>query len=397
MNNFQNMLKNSLIPPPICKMAHETPATRDRYVDFLRAFSISVVVIGHWLSALIIRDSNGIKVYNAVGIIPGMWAITWVLQVMPIFFFIGGFSNFVTYNAFMRKGESKLAFLRTRAIRLFKPTSVFLGVWVLIQVILSLIFKNWSKVFHSIFILLTPLWFLAVYLGLVFVTPVVRKLHILYRAQTLIILVGLIMLVDFVRFYFKFNFASWANVGFVWLFVHQLGFFYADGSLLRIPKWAYWVMALGGLGALIFLTNIGVYPKSMVGTGLEKISNMNPPTICIAALTLWLVGAAMLLRGPISRWLARQKPWIMVIAANSMIMTLYLWHLTAYAIAFIILSQLGLGQQIESMVLWWLQRPVWIIIPGVVLIGLAAIFGRFERLTIMETKIKSLISQSKKI
>ena len=35
-------------------MAERTPATRDRYVDFLRAFSIATVVIGHWFIAIIV-------------------------------------------------------------------------------------------------------------------------------------------------------------------------------------------------------------------------------------------------------------------------------------------------------------------------------------------------------
>jgi hypothetical protein len=35
-----------------------TPASRDRYVDFLRAFSIVVVVIGHWTIALIFREDQ---------------------------------------------------------------------------------------------------------------------------------------------------------------------------------------------------------------------------------------------------------------------------------------------------------------------------------------------------
>ena len=34
-------------------MAAKTPPERNRYVDFLRAISIAVVVLGHWLMAVI--------------------------------------------------------------------------------------------------------------------------------------------------------------------------------------------------------------------------------------------------------------------------------------------------------------------------------------------------------
>ena len=33
------------------EMADQTPVERNRYVDFLRAFSIACVVLGHWLVA----------------------------------------------------------------------------------------------------------------------------------------------------------------------------------------------------------------------------------------------------------------------------------------------------------------------------------------------------------
>lgn len=51
----------------IFEIIKKTPATRDRYVDFSRAFSIIIVIIGHWLSAVVIKDENGIRVNNAVG------------------------------------------------------------------------------------------------------------------------------------------------------------------------------------------------------------------------------------------------------------------------------------------------------------------------------------------
>jgi len=363
----------------LAELAAQTPASRDRYVDFLRAFSITVVVIGHWISAVVLIGDNGIKVYNAVGAIPGTWVTTWVLQVMPLFFFVGGFSNLVSLDAFKRRGEPVSAFLRTRAVRLLKPTSIFLGVWFFIFVLLTVLFKVETQVAKASILVLGPLWFLGVYLIVTLVAPLMRELHRRYRVWLLVIPVVLTILIDLLHFWLKIPAVKWANVAFVWFFVHQLGFFYADGSLTRAPKRAHIAMTLGSLGCLLVLTNIGVYPKSMVGTGLEKVSNMSPPTVCIVVLTCWLVGAAMLLRDPLNRWLARQRPWMAVILANSMIMTLYLWHLTAYAIAFLLFYLIGFGCKAVGTPLWWLQRPVWIVVSAIILMGILRIFARFER------------------
>jgi len=363
----------------LAELAAQTPPSRDRYVDFLRAFSIAVVVFGHWLSAVILWDKNGIKIYNAVGIISGLWVTTWVLQVMPLFFFVGGFSNFITFDSFMRRGESLLAFWRTRLTRLLNPTIIFLGVWFIILLVLAIFLPGVARLVRCSILVFGPLWFLAVYIIVVLATPVMYKLHRLYHIWLIIALVTLTIIVDIIRFWLNIAVVSWINLVFVWLFVHQLGFFYGDGSLVRAQRWLYLIIALAGLVGLIILTNIGVYPKSMVGTGVEKVSNMSPPTLCIVVLTLWLVGLAMLLRGPINRWLAHQQPWMIVIWANSIIMTVYLWHLTAYAIAFLLLYPIGLGHQTDNALFWWLQRPVWIVVPCIFLAGLIAVFGSFER------------------
>lgn len=117
----------------------------------------------------------------------------------------------------------------------------------------------------------------------------------------------------------------------------------------------------------------------MVGTDVEQLSNMNPPTVCIVALTLWLVGLAMLARPALSRLLVRPGPWKAVIAANGVIMTVFLWHLTALLVAIIALRPLGFGLASDSTAHWWIERPLWIAAPAAILSVLVAIFARFER------------------
>ena len=87
----------------------------------------------------------------------------------------------------------------------------------------------------------------------------------------------------------------------------------------------------------------------------------------------------MLLRPVLARWLERTGPWKVTILLNSVIMTLFLWHMTAYLFTVLTLWPLGLGHQHDSTAGWWLERPLWIGLSAVYLTVLVAVFGRFER------------------
>ncbi len=64
-----------------------------------------------------------------------------------------------------------------------------------------------------------------------------------------------------------------------------------------------------------------------------------------------------------------------------MIMTIYLWHLTAMTLLVGLLLALGgLGLTLEPGTgVWWATRPLWMAVLIVVLAGFAGVFGRFER------------------
>lgn len=377
----------------LSEMARRTPPDRDRYVDFLRAFSITTVVFGHFFIALIYRRGGEIGVHNVVGVASGLWLVTWVLQVMPLFFFVGGFSNLKTYDSFMSRGSRYRDFMKTRAERLLKPTAVFLAVWTIVQVALHIFDVGGKGLIRLSFLPFGPQWFLIVYLGVVAATPLMLRLHRRYGVRVIVVLALLVAAVDALRFVLPqlrgletsirlggdHASAALPNVAFVWLLAHQLGFFYADGSLARLGRRGYAAIAASGFIGLVVLTNLGIYPRSMVGTDIEEVSNMNPPTLCIVALTFWLVGLAMLLRPALSRWLERERPWMSVIFANSVIMTVFLWHLTAYLIAILLLWPIGFGHESDNTLRWWAERPVWLIVPSLILIPIVAVLARFER------------------
>ena len=83
-----------------------------------------------------------------------------------------------------------------------------------------------------------------------------------------------------------------------------------------------------------------------------------------------LIGAAMLLRPRLTRWLQRRRPWKFTIFVNGAIMTLFLWHMTAYLLAILLLWPLGFGHQHDSTARWWIERPLWIAVPGLLTVAL---------------------------
>ncbi len=324
----------------IGELADRTPATRDRYVDFLRAVSILCVVVGHWTIAMIAWDHGFIRSTSAIGLTSWLWLATWFLQVMPIFFFVGGFSNLVAFDSYQERGKSTGAFVRDRLARLLRPSLVFLGVWAVVQIALHLadigatagpplwgdtrpLRRNAPAGRDDP---VRPPWFLAVYVVVVCISPWTIALHRRFGLWVPAAMVAGAFLTDAIGFMGGHPLARWANVAFVLLFPHQLGHAYGDESMTRWPRRAFWAMVVAGLSGLILLTNpplwklfgdiryswfpgIGTYPKSLLGTDIEAVSNAYPPTVCFMLGGVWSIGAVMLLRPRLSRWLQRRWPW----------------------------------------------------------------------------------------
>ncbi|MGH2687132.1 MAG: acyltransferase family protein [Actinomycetota bacterium] len=346
-----------------------TPETRDRDVDFLRALSIAVVVLWHWVFSITHWSDGRLTMPNPVGEVRGLWLLTWLLQVMPLFFIVGGYANLAGWRS---SSTDAATFLRKRAVRLLKPTALYVAVWAAVEVVLGLCVPSYPSVLRYGMVVFVPLWFLGVYLAVVVAVPLTARLH--ERAGVLVpVVMGAgIVLVDLARFRFEISEAGWVNGALVFFFAHQLGYFWRDG---RVAKGA---VAVAGLTALVVLTNLGVFPRSMVAVKGEAISNMNPTTACIAALAVFQLGVVMAVRPVLARWLQRRTVWRAVVAANGVAMTVFLWHMTAFLLAAVVFERVGGTLLAEPTAAWWAQHPLWLLAPGVILAGLVAVFARVE-------------------
>ncbi|MEU3605750.1 acyltransferase [Streptomyces sp. NPDC035033] len=348
------------------ELAAATPATRDRYVDLLRVASLAVVVLGHWLMAAVGPDG---RVGNLLAVVPELQAATWALQVMPVFFFVGGFGHALAHRS--RPGYAD--FLRARLRRLLRPTMVFVAVWGAVALAIQLLGADGGLMGVVLRLVTQLLWFVGIYLAMAALTPPLLRAHERYGWGAFGGLVAGAVLVDALRFAAGVPYVEFLNFVFVWLAVHQLGFLRADG-MLRRPA----LLAGAGLLGAAALVALGPYPLSMVGMPGEKVSNMAPPTLALLCHGLWLVGAVELLKGPGGRLVARAGVWRAVVAANGLAMTAFLWHLTAMLGVYGAMLGLGLELPAPASAAWWAQLPLRLAAAALLTALLVAVFRRFE-------------------
>jgi hypothetical protein len=104
----------ALFPSPAAVEAG-TPATRDRAIDVIRIVSLVGVVIGHTIMATSkLRD--GVFIWsNLLTASPVFQALTWVFQIMPLFFFAGVAASIESWTS----GTSWGNWLMRRCTRLY--------------------------------------------------------------------------------------------------------------------------------------------------------------------------------------------------------------------------------------------------------------------------------------
>jgi fucose 4-O-acetylase-like acetyltransferase len=153
-------------------LAEMTPESRNRYVDFLRAASILAVVTGHWMMAAPHFSEGGDpRLSHMLDVSQWTQWLTWLLQVMPVFFFVGGFSNGTSWNAALRKKTGYAVWLDSRLRRLIGPVFPLLVVWAVMVVV-----ARWQGVSDGMIrigskVALVPVWFLAVYMLVIVFVP----------------------------------------------------------------------------------------------------------------------------------------------------------------------------------------------------------------------------------
>jgi len=360
-------------------VAARTPESRNRYVDFLRAVSILMVISGHWLVAAPYVVDGELTLSSMLAYQRWTQLLTWVFQVMPVFFFVGGYSNGVSWQAALRDGKSYAEWLNGRLQRLVGPVLPLLVVWALLGIVAHVSGVRPEMVKAGSQMALIPIWFLAVYIGVVVLVPLTYRAWRRWGMASFWTLAILVAVNDVLFFAADIRAVGWLNYGFIWIGVHQLGYAWRDGKLQTGWNALWWSVA--GLAILIGLVTLGPHPLSMVSVPGEEVSNSLPPKLPMLLLGMIQIGLALALESPVRRWLERPTPWTATVLVNGMIMTIFLWHLTASTLITGVAVQLGnVGLTMEpGSGMWWATRPLWLGIFVIALAGLALVFGIFER------------------
>ena len=333
-------------------------AGRDRVLDLTKSFALLVVVVAH---ALAWDVSTGAPA-SILDLRPALAWVTWLLQVLPLFFAAGAVSNLASWD---RMCDAR-RFWRRRVSRLSTPAVLYALVWATVLLPLALVFEPVEMVGRY---LAQLLWFLGVYGAAVVAVPLTAR----WAARPVLALavwLGVIVAVDLVRWQVAPLF-GWVNMLLVWAWLHQLGY-----SLPALRARAPATLVTGGLvafGLAVAVAALGPYSTSMVSTAADpRLSNLSPPTVVLALYGLAQVLLLAALWPALHRLMQWRPAWVGVAVFGSRAVDVYLWHipLVGVVIATAWVTALGpaplsagwwaLHVTVAALVVplaWWLAGP----------------------------------------
>lgn len=357
-----------------------TPSDRNRVVDTWRVVALVIVVFGHWLAASIWVEPDGtLTVLNTLEWIPyASWA-TWIVQVMPIFFFVGGYASAKALEA---RSTNRRSWITNRFRRLYTPTVPVILVWVILALVLAN-FIDAELVYVGVLNATIPLWFLAVYLTLVAVAPLTYAWWLRVRWLSIAAFAAAAIVVDVAYIWLEVPGIGWLNLFFVWAVVHQIGYAWSTAETSRTvisPTRAFGLSAVA-LATLILVTSTDLYPVNMITIPGGGPSNVTPPTTAMILLAIVQIGVILGTRKAVGHLSQRRRVWKGIVGVSGFMMTIYVWHLTALSlvIAVGIFTFDGVAFSSEpGTTAWWLTRPVFYMVLVLATSVLVLVFGRFE-------------------
>lgn len=367
-------MRHPTMLPPATAAGH-----RDEMIDLLRSLATTTVVLWHWIFTVLVWREDGPHADNPIGYVSGLWSLTWVLQVMPLFFVAGGFVHSQAWARDRDKPGAWATFVKRRAVQLGVPALLLIAVVAAAGTTIVLLHEGGDPwVVRAVLLVLSPLWFLIVYMALVVTVPIWDRLDQRWGELVPIGLAVATMGVDLIRFRFDHPEVAWLNMVFVWGAAHQVGWSWE--RLRAGPKRFGHALMLIGFAGLVGLTNMGLYPRSMVGTTstADRFSNMGPPTLPIVALLIFQVGLVVANRDRIVKWADRPeiKRFIAWLSRNAM--PLFLWHSVGFAGFYALMRMVASVPETPSLE-WWLSRPLWLMGPAAFTIPLLAATRRLGR------------------
>jgi hypothetical protein len=327
------MAIGQLFPTPT-EVEASTPATRDRAIDVVRIVSLVGVVLGHTIMATSALRDDVFIWSNLLTASPVFQALTWVFQIMPLFFFAGVAASIESWTP----GTSWGNWLMRRCTRLYRPVFYYLAFWGVTLVALRVVLPE--HVYEPVAgISIQLLWFLGAYVMVLAAVP------LLYRITTTGRLVAatagvyaVVAVIDAARINVDgVSALGYLNMG-MWLIPGMLGVAYRRDLLSTRAA-----LALGGvmLAVNLALMGFGPYELSLVGIETQQLKNMTPPSLLLAGHAIMMCAFTIAAMPAIARWAQRPRVWWLTAIGNSGAMTLYLWHIPPLLAIHLVFDYLG--------------------------------------------------------
>ena len=168
-----------------------------------------------------------------------------------------------------------------------------------------------------------------------------------------------------------------------WFLFQMAGFAWKDGLLPTGRSLAVW--GAGFATAAAALIAFGPWPVSMVNFPGLTHSPTHPPTIALLLFGAAQSSFALAAAPALTRRLERHAgAWKAVVTANSMAMTIYLWHMTAGVIVLALFDQFGvIGANAPGTAGWWLAKVPFVAASLVVLALIVSRLARIERTALL--------------
>jgi fucose 4-O-acetylase-like acetyltransferase len=346
---------------------------RDLTLDLARVFCVLLVVVIHLLFIGVGRDADGELVISRPLEEQSWFAgVTWIGQIMPLFFVVGGFASITAWRSNVRRGGTAADYVKTRVLRLAQPSLPLFVFYVVVIGGATLLAIAPDLVGTVVEGAGSPLWFIAAYCLCQTLVPVMVRLHARAAGPTLGVLLLGVVLVDAARYASGIQQVGYLNMFFVWLLVQQIGFWYADGWFARRTWWQLVLLAAACYAALVPLTTVGPY-------NVDMLDNLNPPTLPLVLLGLAQACVLRLLRPALAKLMSTHVARAVVFLVGTRLMTIYLWHLPVIIIvAGIGLLIPGASPEPASPVWWWSRIAVYLVVLGL-LFALSFLVGRWEQ------------------
>lgn len=338
---------------------------RDLAVDYYRVSGVVLIVLGHWLAAAITYHDGQFGRQNPLLDLPWTQWLTWIFQAVPVFFLVAGYAGAVSWkHRYDGDSMSRQVWLRRRLARVLGPTAVYVALVSTAVAILDytgvagavLEYAGWAVAMH--------LWFLAVYVVVVSLTPIAIAAQRRCGLWAPAILGVAVVLVDVISLAGQVSWLGWLNYLLCWAALYQLGIAWRARSLSGRRAI---LLAVGSAVALMLLIWPGPYPVSMIGVPGQAIQNTTPPSMAMLAFGCMQAGIAVAVAPALNRVLGGRFVHRALAVANTNVMALYLWHMLPVVIVAVIAYPAGLlPQPPEGTAGWWLARLEWWAVLGLV-------------------------------